>query len=591
MRHASRHAVFTFLSFLGLTALGLIFPGFARPGFAAIPRIILIDLGVPGVALDVDGQPAGTTDENGLLRLELDAEDGDVLHLRSADPAWELDVARMVPPADSGASAVYWDLTTERRPRSPEDVVEEAPGDVSPVDGDEAVEGAEPLVSVAPPPDPCGDPGSLRCRQARWNRFEDALGRGDCAAALRTAQSLAADEPALLDTRDTVLRFAEAYLDCGLSATSEDRREAWLRRAAELVLGFGDGELWCEAAPSRLAAFAFDALDAPEAALDALASARDRCAPDTLPPLEWAVYFRLRRGEVEEAAALAAATPGRTGRFLAAWVANAGGDCRGPEVELEASGDLPCTGLPQELCARQYGRILLACGNEPGDFAAAARYLRASLPVDPDARRALADGPGRETLALLAEAEMAKREFAAAADVFEVLLRRPPEDPASAADLWRRYGDALMLGAEGEPGWRAALAAYDRARRGLAPGSLDLALVMNNVSVLHGRLDEASGSDELARDLEALEATLGALPDEERWLRLWLRHNLFLLEIRRLEGDPTLAATEKLERLEALREPVREYQQELRSLDITPGTGASERTIMVRGRRFALALP
>jgi hypothetical protein len=555
---------------------------------AAAPRTFIVELGVPGLAVDVNGT-AATADAGGTLHLTVDAAAGEVLRFRSRAAAWTLDARRTVP-AEDPAIPILWDLTSEVRP---------APPPTPPT----APAPPEPAAAAPPPPaadDPCRDRLSIRCRRARWAAFDDAVARRDCAAALAAAGALAADYPELLATADGAAALAAAYLDCGLGAGGE-RRGALLRRAIEIAAGYGEGELWCRGPQSRLLARAYEVLGEEEEAAASAAAARARCPADgDQAALEWEVYFRFRLGELERCAALAASAPRRLGLFLRAWLELARGECAAA-VELEPSGDLPCTGLPQEFCSRQYGRWLLACGHGGDDYAAAARYLRAALPADPadwDDLAAGGDGDRLDgALAELAEAELLSRDYAAAARHFERLLRpgetvdaetaveEPAEMDAERATLWRLYGDALMLADDGDAGRRAALAAYETSRGGLPPLSLAVAVVTNNVCVHRARLGVDTGAD-----LDALEAALEHLPEDVldiRRLRLWLTHNLLALRIRRLESDAELGAQEKLVRLQELRAPFAAYQRELEALS---GEAHLE-AIVHEGRRFALALP
>lgn len=521
----------------------------------AAPRTFLVELGRPGLEVEVNGT-AYEADEHGTLRLELPVAPQMTLRFRSLNAAWTLDAVRTVPD-ESADVAVYWNLASELRPTK----VTPAPS--------------------PPPPDPCRSSRSLRCRQARWTRFEEALDRQDCAAVLATIRELETGFPEMLTAGPAVAAFAQARLQCGLSAGDE----AQIRRAVEQASSYRDGELWCEPAGSRLLARGFEALEELDTAADSAAAARRICGAESTVPLEWEFYFRLRSGEVERMAALAAEAPGRLRPFLEAWLDSRRGECRS-EVELEASGDLPCRGLPQDFCSRQYGRILLACGNERADFATASRYLRSALPADPATWNEL---PGSRQLTLeLAEAELLSGDAASAVRHYERLLQTGGADGAEDPALWRLYGDALVL--SGEPS-RAA-AAYDGARRGLEAGSVDYAVVINNLCVLGAGPSEAQSD---APGLEVLESAVRELPEDEERLRVWLLHNLLSLRIRRLERESDLDAQEKLARLEELRGPFTDYQRRLAALaadgPVSFGAGSGVSLEMFDGRRFALVLP
>jgi tetratricopeptide (TPR) repeat protein len=566
-------SLFSFLALAWLSA--------ASPAQQEIPeRTFLVELGEPGLAVEVNGQET-VTDDHGTLRFTVRVGAGGFLRFRSADPAWTLNVVRTAP-VDDPAIPVLWDLTSE-------------------------------LHRVEPPPeatgvDPCDGRRSLHCRQAMWSRFERALERRDCRRAIDALADLEREYPELLTGADSVTAFATAYLDCGLAADDD----LMVRRAVDLLASQGEGEMWCGVAESRLLARGYEALDELATAAEGAAAARPLCAAsrhgDDRPALEWEFYFRYRLGAWERAAALAEAATGRLGLFLTAWLDLARGEC-GTEVEAEPSGDLPCRGLPQDFCSRQYGRILLACGTDTADFEAASTYLAAALPVDPAAWDEILAGDGRQLVLELAEAEVLAGDHAEAIRLYERLLEDVTEaqaDGAERAKLYRLYGDALLSSSVEDDTVVAALSAYELARRELDGDPVAFAIVMNNICVLRGRLPEPTDPDRIASDLTTLEAALRDVPEEEDRLRLGLTRNLFSLRIRRLEKETGLDTPERLARLQELRGPFMEYQRELEALNEdelglpaaplggpggTAGDGAALERIRQGGRRFAVALP
>lgn len=579
-----------------LALLALVLLGGAVPAGGAGPpqaeeeaafRTFLVETGEPGLPVDVNGHEY-VTDDRGTLRLTMRASAGETLRFRSRDPAWALDEVRTVPVEDPSVP-VLWDLTSELRRAPPErPPLEERFVTESPAAEEEATATAPEPPAVAP--DPCRGGGSLRCRQAKWARFERAMARRDCDAALADVDELVVEYPELATAGDSVAAFAKAYLDCGLVRFDE----SLIRRSITVASSYRGGELWC-GPESRLLARAFEALGDTAAAADSAAAAQESCEASATGALEWEFYFRFRRGERERCAALAEQSPRRLGLFLRAWLELARGQCAAEEVELEPSGDLPCRGLPQEFCSRQYGRLLIACGEEPEDYQAAARYLRAALPLDPAVWTDLLTGEERQLVAELAEAETLAGDHAAAVDLYRRLVDNAPEtDDGQQATLWRLYGDALFSAAESDEGRRDAVSAYERARRDLAPDSVDFAIVTNNLCVLRDKLAKSMDGEELARDLADLETALDdAVPADERRLRLWLKHNLLSVRIHLLERETDLDAQEKLKRLEELRLPFAEYRREVEALAAGapgPPSGSLEK-YEYQGRRFVIAVP
>lgn len=553
-----------------LASLALVFSSAASPAQQAPPeRTFLVELGEPGLTVEVNGKEA-VTDDQGTLRVTVRVGAGGLLRFRSRDSEWSLNVVRTAP-VDDPAIPVLWDLTSE----------------LSRIEPPEAA-----------PADPCRGARSLRCRQARWSRFQSALERRDCRNAIDALADLEKEYPELLTGADSATAFATAYLDCGLAGGDD----LLIRRAVDLLASQGD-EMWCGVAESRLLARGYEALDELATAAEGAAAARPLCAAhergDGTPALEWEFYFRHRLGALERAKELADAAPGRLGLFLTAWLEVARGECR-TEVEPEPSGDLPCRGLPQDFCSRQYGRILLACGTETEDFEAASTYLSAALPVDPTAWSDLLAGEGRQLVLELAEAEVLAGDYDEAIRLYEQLLDdvlNTELDAAERAKLYRLYGDALLSSSAEEDTVRAALSAYELARRELDSDPVALAIVVNNICVLRGRLPEPMDTHRIASDLETLEAALSQVPEEENRLRLWLKRNLFSIRIRRLEQAADLEAQERLARLQELSGPFMEYQRELEAMSdddfgLPSGAGgAALERIRQGGRRFAVALP
>lgn len=514
-------------------------------------RTFLIYVGEPGLALEAavtpkegtDGEvrAAGVSDAGGNLRLRLAAAPGDSLHLRARDTALALDVVRVVP-AEEASVPILWDLSA---------ALEKAPPPEPPAAETEATEPVEP-----PPPDPCRDRRSILCRRQAWARFEDAYQRHDCEAAIAACGRLVAEYPELLGSSDVVAAFGEAHLDCASDARGGPRQER-LRRAVELLEGYADGELWCRPRESRLLALAYDGLGDPAAAAASAGRARPRCAPEQTAALEWEFYFRVQLADTEAAATLAEMAPRRLGLFLTAWLEFVRGECV-TRVELEEDGELPCRGLPREFCSRRYGRILLGCGETPADQATAARYLLASLPVDPQEREHLPDG-GRHVLLLAADAERLGGRYAAAARLYDEVL----SDPAyrSRRDLRFRRAEALAFANDPESD-RAALEAYEDLRGDVVGQSALEAVVLNNLCVLRARLGAGLGDVKLREDLAALDAALGTLA-EKTYPELLLRHSLLTLRIHLLERDTSMSDAEKLKRLKKMRRPFEALQAEL----------------------------
>lgn len=540
----------------------------------AVERTFLIYVGEPGLALEAavtaedggDGEVRSTavSDAGGNLRLTLAAAPGDSLHLRARDTAFALDVVRVVP-AEEASVPILWDLSAA--------LERAAPPEPPPVEA----EPAEPA-EAPPAPDPCRNRRSILCRHQAWTRFEKAYRDRDCEAAMGAYRRLVAEYPELLGSGDVVTEFGEAHLEC---ARGEPRQER-LRQAVELLEGFADGELWCRPRESRLLAMAYQGLGEPAAAAQSAGRARPHCTPEETAALEWEFYFRVQLAETEAAAALAAMAPRRLGLFLTAWLELIRGEC-GTRVELEEDGELPCRGLPREFCSRRYGRILLGCGETPADQATAARYLLASLPVDPQERESLPDG-GRHVLMLAADAERLGGRYAAAARLYDEVLA----DPSYRSRTELRFRRAESLAFAGDPeSDRAALEAYEELRgSGDAREGEDAltAILLNNLCVLRARLGATLADAKLREDLAALEAALHTL-GEKTDLELLLRHSLLTLRIHLLEHDTSMSAAEKLKRLKKLRKPFETLQAELAAYDAR-GDGMIE----VAGGRYGVVL-
>ncbi len=560
-----------------LALLIVLATAFASAAFAgaqvsgeAAERTFLIYVGEPGLAVEVrvtseddEARFAAVSDAGGNLRLTLPVAPGESLHIRARDTVYALDVVRIVP-AEEAAVPILWDLSA---------ALERAPPPEPAADEKDAA-----LEDVAPPvEDPCRDHRSLLCRRQAWTRFEEAYLRRDCEAALQAYGRLVADYPELTGSGDAVAAFGEAHLECAGDTVSERRQER-LRRAVELLEGFADGELWCRPRESRLLALAYEGLGNPATAAASAGRARTRCASGETAALEWEFYFRVQLAETETAAALAAAAPRRLGLFLSAWLELVRGEC-GTSVELEADGELPCRGLPRDFCSRRYGRILLGCGETPADQATAARYLLASLPVDPQERERLPDG-GRHVLVLAAEAELMGGRYDAAARLYDEVLSDPGYASQTALRFRRAEALAFAGGAEAD---RAAFDAYEELRTARDEDAV-AAVVLNNLCVLRARLGATLADPSFREDLAALERALPGLA-EEPYLELLLRHSLLTLRIHLLERDTSMGAAEKLDRLKDLRGPFKAHQAELAAYGAR-GDGMIE----VAGGRYGVVL-
>jgi len=344
-------------------------------------RTFLIFLGEPGVTIEVEGQRR-TADSSGNVRLHVQVEEGARVRITAADPDFALDVERTVPVEDPEVP-VIWDLSAElvkvEKPLATP--VRPKPAAVA------AAEGAEP--AAPPPADPCRDGRSLDCMQAAWQRFEAALVAGSCPEAMAELDRLAERYPEILESEDTVVTAAEADLECGARAADVGR----IRRATELLAGYGGGVLWCDPRASRTLARAYEALGELDTPTDATAAASCPAA------VEWHCYFALRLGQADRCREAAARAPQALGSFLAAWADRDEGRCALPAGIRD---EPPCVALPAALCARQAGEMLLACGRERDDFAAAARHLLTALP-SPELWPRLA-GDDLPELGLLADA-------------------------------------------------------------------------------------------------------------------------------------------------------------------------------------------
>jgi hypothetical protein len=315
-----------------------------------------------------------------------------------------------------------------------------------------------------------------------------------------------------------------------------------------------------------------------ETAAAAAAQGRSDCPEGGNVALEWEFYFRMQLGQTDAAATLAALAPRRLALFFTAWLELAGGVC-GQDVELEADGELPCRGLPREFCSRQYGRILLSCGKSPADYATAARYLGASLPLDPEAGANLGE-EGRRLLALTAEAELLSGRYAEALRLYDEILRHP--ESAQETGLRHHRAEALRL-LRTPASERAALAAYEDLR-GEGQNDVIAAVFLNNLAVLRVRLGARLSDENLARDLKDLEALLDTLDTVDE-PNLLLRHSLLTLNLYLLEHETALSSAEKLARLQQLQAPFVVYREELKK-----GRVQANRVIEVEGVRYTIAL-
>ncbi len=550
-------------------------------------RTFVVYVGQPNVSIEINGKGIQETDADGNLRFSVDAAAGDEMRFRALSAGLQLDAVRTVPVEDP-TIPILWDLSEEVRTADRPDVTlrDDAAGE------DAAAEAAAESKEAPRPADECRGRKSLQCMQAGWTRFTERVARGHCRSALEAAHELIARYPELLSGRETVAGLAAAYLDCGLSETGK-RRESRIRRALELLERYRDGELWCSTEESRALARGYEALGEIEAAAGSAARGRARCGEEQSAALEWQFYFQIKLGRIARSAELIDQAPRRLGLFLRAWIDSLPGDdaprdCRA-RIELDPSGDLPCAGLPQEFCSRQYGRILLRCPTTRDDFVTAARYLRASLPVDPRAWED-PDGESRGVVVMLAEAEYFSEDFSEAARLYAHLLSRAAAaDPEVHATLLRRYADSLVLADPSGSGLDRALQTYQSVRKLLAADAVALATVINNICVLRSRLARPGNVESAAAgaDLESLAAALETVPEEAQRLRLLLRISLLTLQVERVELDTSLSNREKLKRLRKLRAPFEEYQEEIKNFI---GTSSTE-IIMHKGRLFALALP
>ncbi|MCP4658016.1 MAG: hypothetical protein GY856_21615 [bacterium] len=557
-------------------------------------RTFVVYVGQPEVSIEINGKSIRETDADGNLRFSVEVAAGDEMHFRALSAGLQLDAVRTVPVEDPEIP-ILWDLSSQVRAADRPDVTlrdDDAGEDPA------AAAAADGIGDVDRLPDECRGRKSLKCMQAAWTRFTDRVARGQCRSALEAAEELIVGYPELRNGRDTVASLAAAYLDCGLAETGQ-RRRSRIRRSIDLLEGYREGELWCDPEESRVLARGYETLGEIEAAAQSAARAQARCGDEQSAALEWHFYFRVKLGQLERSAELADRAPRRLGLFLRAWMDSLPGgdatqDCRA-QVELNPSGDLPCAGLPREFCSRQYGRILLHCGTTRDDFVTAARYLRASLPLDPRGWEDLA-GESRSFVVMLAEAEYLSENFSEAARSYEELLSRPsaagPEPPGEVevhATLLRRYADSLVLAHPESSELERALETYQSVRKLLASDAVALATVVNNICVLRSRLGRPGEveSEQARADLESLAAALEAVPEEARRLRLLLRISLLTLQVEMLELDTDLSSREKLKRLQKLRAPFEEYREEIENF---VGTSSTE-IIKHKGRLFALALP
>lgn len=527
-------------------------------GEAPPERIFLISLGQPNLSLLVNGEPAGETDATGMVQLRAAFMAGEPLRFTLATPGWKLDTQRTVP-AEDPAIPVLLDLAADLRKPTP-----------------------PPKPSPPPPTDPCRERRSFLCQQKLWSQLEGQVQARDCPEATATLERLVDEYPDVLSAAGSAATLANILLDCGFQ-TSES---ATVERAIELANAFDDGALWCDGPGSRVLARAYEALGELSAAAETARRAADRCDEARAPALEWEFYFHLKAKNRALAAGVIPRAPRRLALFLNAWLALGRQECPEEPVEIDLeSGDLPCQGFPQSFCARQYGQILAACGQSREDMATAARYLRASLPLDPATWSAL-DREGRRVLQLLAVTEAEAGRYAEAASVYDLLASI--EEPTLETRL--SHAEALLLTAD-ETSQRAALKRYEKIRPDLASQSAQArAVVLNNICVLRARLHEVVPRDQQSADLDALDLLLNELPQEFGRLRLTLRHSLLSLRIRFLEDEKGMNNEEKLAQLRELQASFATYKKDVQEQTTAGVLPTGDGFIEESGDRFAVAL-
>ena len=524
--------------------VGLVMVAWVASGASRTVRF-LFELGEPGIHLEVVGHKTVMSDAAGDVRIAIEASPGDVLKLRSRTAGFRLE--HEIEVEDDPLGAIF---RIDLRPLGHWAVLEPvAPKSRGTTEASESIEASESPESATVsetinvgPRTPCRDPEAPSC----LSYWFDLVGERQCTAAAELDAVVRSANPGL-GQPEPRLALAEAFLDCGLAEPHKETREDWLRRAAGLISEAGGEEPWCLEVPARLLAEVHEARGDVVAAEEAASAAVIRCpVGQRARAVEWGVYFALRAGHGENAAALARRSVGAQAVFLDAWIAAAEGRCAtGWRALRELSS--PCVALSRDLCSESVARMLVVCGTEREDFLSAARLIEDV--VTPGAKEwGGAWVPQRQDLAgLLAEARFRGGRFADAAGLFSRLVElaedRDLDDRDGVATIIWRRADALFLASEYDAAARStetldSLAhAYMEATKVLPKGSAGRAAALNNLAVLRGRrLDDAAAVEALRSATVGLEGAVATLP--ESVLKRELRWNLLVLEWHLLRETP-----------------------------------------------------